>query len=171
MATHPTVNIKHPIWQTLVLISLGFWLSACLLLDLVILPSMYAAGMMKEAGFASAGYLLFGTFNRIELLCAALVLTGILIVVKQHQFNEKWTIPAIILSIILLGVVLVDTYGLTPQMSALAMQLNIFEPVPEIPPVMNQMQQGYWMLELLKLSGSGILLSWMYQNQQQTLAS
>lgn len=171
MATNPTVTIKQPMWQTIVLFSLGFWLSACLLLDLVILPSMYAAGMMKAAGFASAGYLLFGMFNRIELLCAALVLTGILTVVKRHQLNEKWTIPAIILSVILLLVVLIDTYSLTPQMSALAMQLNLFEPVQGIPSGMTQMQQGYWMLELFKLGSSGILLSWMYRNQQQRLAS
>jgi hypothetical protein len=171
MATNPTVTIKQPTWPTIVLFSLGFWLSACLLLDLVILPSMYAGGMMKAAGFASVGYLLFGMFNRIELLCAALVLTGILTVVKRHQLNPKWTIPAIILSVILLFVALIDTYSLTPQMSALAMQLNVFEPVQGIPSGMTQMQQGYWMLELFKLGSSGILLSWMYRNQQQRLAS
>jgi len=36
--------------------------------------------MMTQAGFATAGYLIFWNFNRIELLSAALVLTGVLVI-------------------------------------------------------------------------------------------
>lgn len=168
MAANPTVDSKKPMWQTIGLFSLGFWLSGCLLLDAVVMPGMYAAGMMNQSDFASAGYTIFGIFNRVELLCAALVVTGLLTVVKQHQVNGKWTISAIILSIILLAVALIDTYGLTPQISALAMQLNLFEPVRELPEGMTQMQAGYWALELLKLGVGGSLLTWFYRTQQET---
>lgn len=170
MAANPTVESQTTNWQTIALFSLGFWLSGCLLLDVVIMPSMYAAGMMTQPDFASAGYTIFGIFNRIELLCAALVLTGLLTLVKLHKVNGKWTIPAIILSILLLAVALIDTYGLTPQMSALGMQLNWFDPVAEVPAAMNQMHEGYWALEVLKLVGGGILLSWFYRNQREVVA-
>jgi len=58
-------------------LTLGFWLSGSLILDWVILVCVF--GMMTQAGFATAGYLIFWNFNRIELLSAALVLTGVLV--------------------------------------------------------------------------------------------
>jgi hypothetical protein len=58
--------------------ALGFWLSGSLLLDFVIMPGLSAVGMMSQANAATVGYSLFWIFNRIELLCAALVLTSLL---------------------------------------------------------------------------------------------
>ncbi|MCY7392794.1 MAG: hypothetical protein LH647_15315, partial [Leptolyngbyaceae cyanobacterium CAN_BIN12] len=54
-----------------------------------------------------------------------------------------------------------DTYGLTPQMSALGISLNWFNPSTEIPTEMTQLHVGYWLLETLKISASAALL-WAY---------
>lgn len=170
MAAHSTIEFKKPLWQTIALLSLGFWLSGTLLLDGVIMPSLYAAGMMTQPGFASAGYMIFGMFNRIELLCAALVLTGILALVKLHQVQGKWITPAIVISVFLLALTSIETYGLTPQLSALVMQLNWLEPLQQSAAEMTQMQSGYWALELLKLTGGAILLTWLYRDRGESVA-
>jgi hypothetical protein len=54
--------------------ALGFWLSSSLLLDLVIMPGLSAAGMMSQAVPQLLAIQSSGFFNRIELLCAAVVL-------------------------------------------------------------------------------------------------
>ena len=72
-------QLKRPIWQTVVMLTLGFWVGGSLVLDWVILPSLYVSGMMTQTGFTTAGYLIFWNYNRIELLAAALVLTGVLV--------------------------------------------------------------------------------------------
>jgi len=64
--------------------------------------------MMTQAGFATAGYLIFWNFNRIELLSAALVLTGVLVISSNLYSANKWRRSAIALSV--LAVSLVDTY-------------------------------------------------------------
>ncbi|HEY9642348.1 MAG TPA: hypothetical protein V6C57_17810 [Coleofasciculaceae cyanobacterium] len=153
-------------WKTIVLSVLAFWLSGSLLLDLVLMPTMYATGMMAEPGFATAGYSIFGVFNRIELLCAALVLTGILVMRNTHAIASQasqWMVP---LAIGLLGVVLVCTYELAPEMSALGLTLNLFEPAAAVPAVMSQMHLEYWMLELMKLVATSILLSFCYRQKE-----
>ena len=159
MAAFSEIQEKTRHWVNITLLILGFWLSASLILDFVIMPSLYITGMMTQSSFASAGYVIFWLFNRIELLCAGLALTGFLVL---HQ-TRNWGRLAIILSSLLLCIAFVDTYVLTPQMSALGMQLNLFEQAVEVPTGMNQMHQGYWFLELLKLSACGILLSLGYR--------
>lgn len=162
MFTASSVQLKQPAWQTIVVICLAFWLSSSLMLDLVIMPGLYASGMMTEAGFATAGYLIFWIFNRIELLCAALVLTGTLAVAHTQGKTEKSHRNAIILSLILLLVALVYTYALTPQMSALGLNLNLFEPAVEVPGTMNVLHSGYWVLEMLKLVAGGAVIRWCF---------
>ena len=164
MSAIPTFENKQPIWQTVATLTLGFWLSACLLLDAVIMPSLYASGMMVQSNFASAGYTIFSVFNRIELVCAGLVLTGIFTTLGLHKDGGNRRI-AIIFSIVLMAVALIDTYGLTPQMSALGMQLNLFESGVEVPAAMNQMHAGYWVLEMLKLAAGTIVLGWLIKNE------
>ena len=163
MATISGVELKRPVWQTTGIFTLAFWLSSSLILDLVIMPSLYATGMMTQAGFATAGYSIFWIFNRIELVCAALVLTSILAAqsTQQPSFKEN---RSIILSVILLGIALIYTYFLTPEMSALGLQLNLFDSTTVIPASMNQMHIGYWFLEALKLIGCSILLGLCYRN-------
>ena len=149
-------------WSTIVMFALGFWLSSSLLIDTVIIPGLSAAGMMAEAGFASAGFLIFGIFNRIELLCAALVLTGCLILRRYHLLNNKqdW---AILLSSILLVIALIYTYILTPQMSSLGLNLNLFDSATKMPAGMTFRHEIYWALEVVKLAAGATLLRWCYR--------
>ncbi|MBF2051780.1 MAG: hypothetical protein EDM05_047570 [Leptolyngbya sp. IPPAS B-1204] len=156
-----TVSLR-PMWRTAVLATLAFWLSGSLLLDLVIMPTLYATGMMVEPGFATAGYVIFGVFNRIELICAALILTGVLVLSNTNRalgLASQWMLP---LAVGLLGIVLVCTYQLAPEMSALGLELNWFEPAT-VPALMNQMHLEYWLLELMKLAGMGLLLGQVYR--------
>lgn len=162
MLSVSSVQLKRPAWQTIILFTLAFWLSSSLLLDTVIMPGLYASGMMTETGFATAGYLIFWLFNRIELVCAALVLTGTLAVAHTQGRNEKSRPYAIILSVILLLVALVYTYALTPQMSALGLNLNLFEPAVEVPSTMNLLHESYWVLEVIKLVAGGAIIRWCY---------
>ncbi|MBD1853890.1 hypothetical protein [Leptolyngbya sp. FACHB-711] len=152
----------RPRWRTMVLAVLAFWLSASLLLDLVIMPMLSMAGMLTEPGFAAAGYSIFWVFNHLELFMAALVLTGMLVLrtISTH-FQHRWAIPA---ALALLAIVCCYTYGLTPEMSALGLQLNWFESTPAFSGAMVQMQGVYWLLEVCKLAIGAMLLSWCYQS-------
>lgn len=129
--TDSSLQLKRSLWLTIVMVTLGFWLSGSLVLDWVIIPSLYVSGMMTQSGFVTAGYLIFWNFNRIELLSAALVLTGIL-VLKRTQATNNWHHGAVILSLLLLAVSLVDTYFLTPQMCAAGLQWNIRRCIIEV---------------------------------------
>lgn len=148
-------------WSIPILIALAFWLSSSLLLDLAIVPGLYASGMMTQSGFASAGYLIFGAFNHLELLCAGLVLTGCLVLYRQHQLAPNHSRRSLVLSFILLLIAIIYTYILTPQMSGMALQLNLFEPAT-MPSAMMEMHSGYWVLEVLKLVAGATLLRWCY---------
>lgn len=143
-------------WQRIVMITLAFWLSGSVIIDLIIMPGLAAAGMMTQPGFASAGYLLFGVFNHLELFCGALVMTGLL-VISSHQkiVNSK---RSIVLSSLLLAIALIYTYILTPEMSGWGLQLNLFEPVKPLSGTMVEMQYSYWLLELGKLVAGTLIL-------------
>src|SRR3712207_5097757 len=134
MTVASRVGFKSVIWHKGLALVLAFWISSSLLLDFVIMPILFAAGMMTQPDFASAGYGIFWVFNRLELLCAALVMTGVLI----QQQSEKNSSIAIILAGILLATTIVCTYFLTPQMSSLGLNLNLFEPAIA-PAGMNQL--------------------------------
>ncbi|MDZ8186768.1 MAG: hypothetical protein RMX96_18200 [Nostoc sp. ChiSLP02] len=162
MTAISNVASKRPIWQTAIVLTLGFWLSASLVLDWVIMPTLYLSGMMNQGGFTTAGYAIFWNFNRMELLSAAVVLTGALVLSKT-QFHRS--IGSIALSVLLLSIAVLDTYFLTPQMCAIGIQLNLFEAVAAIPSTMNLLHGGYWLLELIKLTAGGVLLSWYWQEQ------
>lgn len=147
-------------WQTVLFASLAFWLSGSFLLDGIVMPSMYASGMMTEPGFATAGYSLFWLFNRVELLCAALVLTCVLVLRYSQRLNRPGQLT-LLLAGLLVAIALIDTYALTPRMSALGLRLNWFTPGYEAPAAMNQLHLGYWLLESLKLTACAGLL-WFY---------
>jgi len=155
-------ELKRPIWQTAIMLTLGFWLSASVVLDWVIMPSLYLSGMMNQAGFTTAGYVIFWNFNRMELLSAAVVLTGALALSKTQS---HWRLGGIVLSVLLLTIALLDTYLLTPQMCAIGVQLNLFEAATAIPSTMNLLHGGYWLLEIVKLVVGGTLLSWCWRQQ------
>ena len=153
------LEFKKSTWQTAILLTLGFWLSATLVLDWVIMPSLYFAGMMNEANFSTAGYTVFWTFNRLELLAATVVLTSVLAISKTQS---HWRLGSIALSGILLTVALLDTYFLTPQMCALGTNLSLLASNP-VPATMNLLHSGYFLLEALKVLAGGFLLNWCYR--------
>lgn len=164
MTVASSIQSKRSIWSSVVMLTLSFWLSGSLLLDWVIMPSLYVSGMMTQTGFATAGYLLFWNFNRIELVSAALVMTGVLVVSTKVQAN-RWQRGAVILSLLLLAVSLTETYLLTPQMCATGLNLNIFESAVEVPTTMNQLHMTYWILETCKLVAGSTLLGWCFRQQ------
>jgi hypothetical protein len=119
--------------------------------------------MMSQEGFASAGYLIFGIFNRIELLCGAIALTGCLALRQQHYLSaqqEKWSI---ILASILLVIALLYTYLFTPHMSAMGLSLSLATSEQIMPQGMMMIHESYWGLEIVKLLAGAILLRWCYR--------
>ncbi|NJL81974.1 MAG: DUF4149 domain-containing protein [Chloroflexaceae bacterium] len=154
---------KSEVWLAAVLLTLGFWLSASLLLDAVIVPCLSAAGMMAEAGFASTGYLIFGLFNHVELLCAAFVLVGTL-VLTSDCLDRSQAKGAIALSLAMLAVVLLCTFVLTPQMSGLALALNQFATPAPMSSSLLLLHGVYWGLEGVKLLAGTALLLWHYRS-------
>jgi Domain of unknown function (DUF4149) len=149
-------QLNRSSWQGTTIASLAFWLCSSLTLDFVLMPGMYAAGMMNEPGFATAGYSMFWLFNRFELICAALILTGTLVMAQAELIQSRRM--TIALAATLMGVVLACTYALVPEMSALGLQLDPFSTVPSVPAEMNLMHGLYWLLDLLKLVAGGVLL-------------
>lgn len=160
-------SLKQPTWKTIALFVLGLWLSGSFILDFVIMPTLGTAGMLRDISFASAGYSIFWMFNRIEVLCAALVLTSLLALrgtSNLYHHVRRWSI---LLSGLLLAIALINTYIMTPQMSALAMQLNLFEPVTGMPSGMVEMHEGYWFLEAIKLIVGATVLGWCYHDSPE----
>lgn len=159
-----TISTRNPInWSTVILFVLGFWLSSSLLLDCLVIPGLLAAGMMTQPGFASAGYLIFGTFNHLELLAAATALTGCLVFRYQHNFSHRQEVLSLVFGIILLAIALVYTYILTPEMSSLGLSLDIANPVATNSS-MTMMHGIYWGLEATKLIVGSVLLRWFYRS-------
>ncbi len=155
-------------WQVIVTLTLATWLGASLLLDFVIMPGLYLSGMMTQADFPMAGYLIFSTFNRFELLCAAFVLTGVLVLCRTTGQFATTGRTGIILSLFLMATALIYTYSLTPEMTALGAEFNLFDPAPIIPAGMEQLHQSYWGLEAMKLVVAGILLVLCDRHHHQT---
>jgi hypothetical protein len=147
------VGFKSVIWHKGLAFVLAFWISSSLLLDFVIMPSLFAAGMMTQPDFAPAGYGIFWIFNRLELLCAALVMTGVL---AKYQVDRDSSM-SVVLSIVLLSTTSVCTYLLAPQMSSLGLNLNLFEPAT-VPSNMTLLHGSYWLIEACKLAAAGWLL-------------
>ncbi|OKH22110.1 hypothetical protein [Chroogloeocystis siderophila] len=156
--TISSIQFKRSVWQNVVILTMGFWLSTSLILDWVIMPSLYISGMMTQTGFTTAGYLIFWNYNRIELLAAALVVTGVLVLNKTQFTEDNWQRGTTILALLLLAVPLFATYFLTPQMSATGLQLNLFDSATEVPTTMNLLHAGYWVLEAVKFIAGGTLL-------------
>ena len=161
-ATSPR-NSNSVNWSTAILFALGFWLSGSLVFDFLVVPGMLTTGMMNEPGFASAGYVIFGAFNHLELLCAATVLAGCLV----YRYGSEASIitnKSVILGTVLLAIALAYTYILTPQMSSLGMSLDLFATAKVMPATMTPMHIAYWSLELVKLIVGVSLLRSFYRN-------
>ena len=140
-----------------------FWLSSSLILDFVVMPGLFVSGMMSQPDFGPAGYALFWIFNRIELVCAAVIVSALLIARQSRSDHDvvisgirsRWALE---ISAALLGIAFVLTYWLSPAMGALGVSLNALDGGLSIPEGMNQLHAAYWGFEVLKLLGCGVLL-------------
>jgi hypothetical protein len=145
-------------WQHLAIGSLGFWLSGSLILDLVVMPTLWTTGMMESSGFASASYSIFWIFNRVELICAAAVLSSIWALNRVSRSSIAAKPELLAGAIVLMGIAAIYTFVLTPYMSGLGIDLDILATAKSIPTEMNGMHSIYWVLEASKLGIAGMLL-------------
>jgi hypothetical protein len=160
-------------WFGIVLLSIMFWLSTSLLIDFIVMPGLFVSGMMSQPDFGTAGYALFWIFNRIELLCGAVIVSGLLIArqarsdhdVISSGLRSRWALEV---AAGLFVIALVLTYWLSPAMGGLGASLNALETSPALPDGMNQLHALYWGLEVLKLIGCGMLLKLTLQDVRLT---
>ena len=146
------------LWQNIAIGSLGFWLSGSLILDLVVMPTMWATGMMESSGFASASYSIFWIFNRVELVCAAAALSTIWALSQINPSNLVKNRQMFAGAVMLMAIALSYTFILTPYMSGLGFDADIFTTTKSLPAEMDQMHSIYWVLEASKLAIVGMLL-------------
>jgi hypothetical protein len=147
------------LWQNIAMGSLGFWLSGSLILDLVVMPTMWATGMMESSGFASANYSIFWIFNRVELICAAAALSSLWALSQVSRVQVDRNSKMFAGALMLMAIALSYTFILTPYMSGLGFDTDIFTTTKSLPAEMNQMHSIYWVLEASKLAIIGMLLS------------
>jgi hypothetical protein len=150
-------ELQKPSWRTAITLTLGFWLSASLVLDWVIMPILYWSGMMTAASFTTAGYAIFWNFNRLEMLAAAVVLTGIL---AQSKSQSRWSLGTLVLSTLLMSIALFYTYFLTPEMCALGTHFSLLVDANVVPGAMNVLHGSYFLLEVVKLIAGTTLIIW-----------
>jgi hypothetical protein len=146
-------------WQNIAIGTLGFWLSGSLILDFVIMPTMWTTGMMESSGFASASYSIFWIFNRVELVCAAVALSSILALIEVSVLNVDTNRKLFAGAIAIVLIALSYTFILTPYMSGLGINLDILAPQNSMPAEMDQMHAIYWVLEASKIGIMGMLMS------------
>ncbi len=179
MANIYIAKSNHQTWLTAATAVVGFWLSASLLLDFIIMPSMYMSGMMTSSSFGIVGYTLFSAFNRMELVCGAATLCLGLWLWQSTLLDRQQKIEVGISSAILLAIALSYTFILTPQMGGLSVDLNVLDSaalvnggledlqmhstIPQVPAGMNQMHLIYWGLEALKITLMGTVLGLAYR--------
>ena len=146
-------------WQNIAIGTLGFWLSGSLILDFVIMPTMWATGMMESSGFASASYSIFWIFNRVELVCAAVALSSILALIELSVLNVDTNRKLLAGAVAIVVIALSYTFILTPYMSGLGINLDILATKNSMPAEMDQMHSIYWVLEASKIGLMGLLMS------------
>ena len=162
------LSLRQFNWDALVLLIVTFWLSSSVLLDFFMMPMMYESGMMNTPEFATGSYSLFWLFNRVEMLCAASILTGLLVIrEKRSQFDvvdsgarSRW---AILIGGGLMAIALIYTYYLTPHLSAMGLTLDQFS-LEAVPAGMSDLLLAYWILETLKLAGAALLMKLCYRD-------
>jgi hypothetical protein len=143
-------------WHRVLPIVLIFWLSASLVLDFLVMPVMYTSGMMAESHFVLAGQALFGAFNRMELLLAAMVCVGFWIKQQTPEIERESMFRNLPIAALLLGIAVLYTYLVTPAMSGLGF---MEEATGIVPAEMTTMHGFYWTLECVKLFGLSLLFS------------
>ncbi|MBF2098248.1 MAG: DUF4149 domain-containing protein [Gloeomargaritaceae cyanobacterium C42_A2020_066] len=157
----------RPLWPAMIMGALGLWLGGSVVLDCVVMPSLYQAGMMTQPGFAVAGYQVFSAFNHLELCLAALVLSGVLALLQDRR-RGLWVGLA---ALGLLAIALVYAYGLTPAMAGLGLDLHWVEADAGRPAAMDWLHGSYFSLEVLKISVGLVLIKWLATVPQPSPAS
>jgi hypothetical protein len=152
-------NTPSKLWRNIAIGSLGFWLSGSLILDLVVMPTLWTTGMMESSGFASASYSIFWIFNRVELVCAAAAVSSVWALIELSLFSVGTNRKLFAGTLMLMAIALSYTFILTPYMSGLGIDLDVLSTTKSIPVEMNQMHSIYWVLEASKLAITGMLLS------------
>ena len=154
-------------WTIVAILALTLWLGGSLALDCLVMPSLYWAGMMTDAAFMDAGSVLFGAFNRVELVLAGITLAGLLAAGYLREMSprlQRWTVG---LGLVLLGVAVVDTYGVTPSMVSLGANLEWPTTLPTVPTEMTQLHSLYFGLEMVKvLAAAAVLGLWVSDRRQ-----
>ena len=151
-------------WPLLVMGTLALWLSGSLLVDLLVVPSLSAAGMMSQPGFINAGHLFFSIFNHLEMLLASIILSGCFCLQQQGFFQNTSQRLSGVFAVLLLAIALIYTYGLTPAITDLGFDMASFNGTGEMPVTMMPLHWAYWSLELVKLTLGVTLLRWCYQS-------
>lgn len=163
MNTFPSRRFQRINWPATIMFALGFWLSGSLVFDCLVIPGLLTSGMMSQNGFASAGYTIFGTFNHVELICAALVLAGSLVWNYSSSLGQVKIDRSVLFAGFLLVIAIIYTYILTPQMSAWGMSLTGSESLEQMAMPMKTMHVAYWSLEVTKLVLATSLLKKFYR--------
>ena len=163
LSSSATKGINPSVWAPILIGTLLFWLSSSLMLDLVVMPTLYVSGMMTEPGFAATGFTLFSVFNRVELVCAGIICTGVLVATLASYPNQVkalfqyWNFN-LTLAVGLLAIALMYTYGLTPEMGGLGIGLDALNPQTTVPAGMDMLHGSYWLIEMVKLAIGALLL-------------
>jgi uncharacterized membrane protein len=146
-------------WQNVAMGSLGLWLGGSLVLDLVVMPTLWTTGMMESSGFASASYSIFWIFNRVELLWAAGALSSVWALLEVSRATVETKREMLVSAMMLFLIALSYTFVVTPYMSGLGLNLDVLATTKAVPTEMNQLHAIYWVLEVSKLGIAGLLLS------------
>lgn len=149
--------------SAIVMTILGFWLSASVLLDFVVMPVLSTTGMMADSGFIGTGYLLFGVFNHVEVVCAAAILTVFFGFKLEHFFGDRQALNALVIASLLLNITLIYTYLITPQLAGFGLEMTSLDGPATMPQPMLIWQGLYWVLEATKFTLGITLLRWCYQ--------
>lgn len=137
---------------------LALWVGGSALLDFVVMPTLYVAGMMDSSSFASAGATLFLTFNHLEMLLGAIVVASVLAHRHEPKVEAHRSLGGFGLPLLMLAIVMLYRYFLTPQMAGLGLSLDWLVETP-VPSSMALMHLGYWVLEATKLTAGAVLLN------------
>ncbi|MBE9028419.1 DUF4149 domain-containing protein [filamentous cyanobacterium LEGE 11480] len=158
-AAPPVSGLQKALWSHRLLgFVLAFWLGGSALLDFVVMPTLYTAGMMDSTSFASAGESLFLTFNSLEMILGAIVVAAVLAHRHEPNIEAHRSLGGLGLPLLMLSIAMLFRYLLTPQMAAMGVQLD-WMTKPVMPDGMMLMHMGYWVLETVKLAACAVLLN------------
>ena len=106
----------------------------------------------------------FGVFNHLEIVCGALVLTGVLTLKNKGFLSSDKEFYHLLWSGLLLFIALAYTYIFIPHLTASGLLFNQYSSQTTMPSAMIIWHGIYWLLEITKLLLAGTLLRWHYRS-------